>query len=172
LPVESNTMQTKRILIPINLPNRSFDTLLFAKQMADEVSVSLTLLYVVRLNIASESRVYDEICLESEQALRQIGTRFFGGAQAVSVSVRMGKPDGQIVAEAESGHAELILLSSPKPSPWKRLFSDGTVKGVVRMAPCPTLVLPRIWKVTPEKCRVAPHPAAAVTAHWFTSAPV
>ena len=172
LPVELNIMQSKRVLIPINLANSSFDTLLFAKQMADELPVCLTLLNVVRLNIAIESRVYDELCLESEKALRQIGSRFFGISQALNVSVRVGKPHEQIVAEAQSGLAELILLSSPNPSPWKRLLSEGTVKGVVRMAPCTTLVLTRIWKVPPEKCRDASHPAAVMTAQWLTSAPV
>jgi len=161
-------MDGKRVLLPINLPNNSVDTLLFASEMAGELPVCLTLLNVVGLNIAFQTRVYDELCMESEEALRRIGARFFGPAHDVSVSVRVGRPHEEIVAEAESCRAELILLSSPKPSPWKRLLSEGTVKGVIRMAPCPTLVLPRLWNLAPEKLRRAAHPAPILTGHWFT----
>jgi nucleotide-binding universal stress UspA family protein len=171
LPFESTNMKSKRLLLPINLPNSSFDTLLFAKRMADELPGCLTLVHVVRLNIAFETRVYDEVSLECEEALRQIGNRFFGGARAVNVSVRVGKPYEQIVTEAESVRPELIVLSSPNPSPWKRLFSDGTVKGVVGMAPCPTLVLPRIWTAIPEDYRDGANRSTASTARWLTSAP-
>jgi nucleotide-binding universal stress UspA family protein len=165
-------MQPRRILVPINLPNNSFDTLLVAKEMAEEFSVCLTLLTVVRINIGFESRVYDELCLESEAALHRIKARFLGDVPDVRVRVRAGKPYEQIVAEAKSTGAELILLSSPKRSLWKRVFSDGTVKGVLRAAPCPTLVLPRNWKAAPESCRDAAHSAAGVAAHWFASAPI
>jgi nucleotide-binding universal stress UspA family protein len=164
-------MHSKRLLVPVNLPNVSLETLLFAKKMADELPVSVTLLNVVRLNIAFETRVYDELCVESEEALRQIATRFFGAAQDVTVSVRIGKPHEEIVAEAKSGHAELIVLASPKPSFWKQLLIDGTVKSVVRMAPCPTLVLPRIWTATPEEYQDAAQLAERAPAHGFALAP-
>jgi nucleotide-binding universal stress UspA family protein len=144
-------MQAKRILVPITLPNSSFETVLFAKKMADEFSASVTLLNVVSLNIVETLSVYDEVCLESEKALRRIGKLFFGGVSDVSVSVRVGKAHEQIVAAAKSGLCELIVLSTPKPSLWKRLLGLGTVKAVVRAAPCPTLVLPRIWKMSPEQ---------------------
>jgi nucleotide-binding universal stress UspA family protein len=164
-------MQGRRILVPVNLPLHSFEALLFAKQMAGEVPLSLTLLHVVRLNIAFESRVYDELCLESEEALRQIGRRIFGATPGVNVIVRVGKPHEEIVAEAQSASAELILLSTPKPSFWKTLLGEGTVRGVVRAAPCPTLVLPRIWKATMEDRRGAAHPFADPISEWSMSAP-
>ncbi|MBU6401666.1 MAG: hypothetical protein KGS61_15220, partial [Verrucomicrobia bacterium] len=45
-----------------------------------------------------------------------------------------------------------------KSSLWKRLIGLGTVARVVRSAPCPTLVLPRRWRVTPEQYRPAALP--------------
>jgi nucleotide-binding universal stress UspA family protein len=111
------------------------------------------------------------MCRECDNELRRIADRYFGREQAVSARVRVGKPCEQIVAEATSGQAELILLSSPKCSPWKRWYGERTVEGVVRLAPCPTLVLPRIWKMTPEEARHAPRPADAMKSDWLTTAP-
>lgn len=133
--------------MPINLTNGSFDTLLFAQKMAAQFNVCVILLNVVNLNIAAAPSVYDELCNESTMALRRIGRHFFGGDTEVNVSVRTGKPDDEIVAAARAEGCELIVLSTPKPSLWKRLMGLGTVKGVLRAAPCPTLVLPRVWKM-------------------------
>lgn len=141
-------MHDKRILLPINLANGSFDTLLFAQEMAGEFGVGIRLLNVVSLNIAAGSSVYDDVCQENNRALERLKNLFFGAGTDVSVSVRAGEAAEEILAEAREEQCELIVLSSPKPTLWKRLLGLGTVKAIVRKAPCPTLVLPRIWKTT------------------------
>ena len=163
-------MGDKHILLPINLLNGSFDTLLFAQKMARQFSVCITLLNVVDLNIAASPSVYDEVCQENKKALRRLGKIFFGDAANVNVSVRMGRPHEQILEAAQNEFCNLIVLSSPKPSVWKRLLDLGTVKSIVRAAPCPTLVLPRIWKMTPQQGPAAFQPVRTLTAFWFTPA--
>ena len=153
---KNQTMDAKRILIPVNLPNGSFDALQFAQGLADSVPIHVTLLNVVNLNVGRlESRIYNEVCAESEAALKKLAKYFFGDSPSVRMNVRMGQPHQQIVAEAEADLSELIILASPKPSRWKRFWGLGTVERVVRTAPCPTLVLPRVWKITPEQYRCA-----------------
>jgi nucleotide-binding universal stress UspA family protein len=152
-------MNSKRILIPVNLPKGSFDALQFAQGLANEVPVHVTLLNVVNLNVARlERRIYKEVCAESEAALRKLAKHFFGNNPSVRVNVRAGKPHEEIIAEAGAELSELIVMASPKPSRWKRFFGLGTVERVVRNAPCPTLVLPRVWKITPEQYRQAMRP--------------
>jgi len=149
-------MNSKRILIPVNLPKSSFNSLLFAQGLANEVPIHLTLLNVVNLNVARlESRVYNEVCAESEAALKKLANLFFGDSPSVRINVRVGRPHEEILAEADAELSELIIMASPKPACWKRILSLGTVERVVRNARCPTLVLPRIWKITPEQYRHA-----------------
>ena len=105
-----------------------------------------------------ESRIYNEACAESEAALKKLAKHFFGNSPSVRINVRMGRPHEEIVAEAEAELSELIIMASPKPACWKRILSLGTVERVVRNARCPTLVLPRIWKITPEQYRHAMRP--------------
>ena len=149
-------MNSKRILVPVNLPKSSFNSLLFAQGLANEVPIHLTLLNVVNLNVARlESRVYNEVCAESEAALKKLAKLFFGDSPSVRINVRVGRPHEEILAEADAELSELIIMASPKPACWKRFLGLGTVERVVRNARCPTLVLPRIWKITPEQYREA-----------------
>ena len=149
-------MNSKRILVPVNLPKSSFNSLLFAQGLANEVPIHLTLLNVVNLNVARlESRIYNEVCAESEAALKKLAELFFGDSPSVRINVRVGRPHEEILAEADAELSELIIMASPEPARWKRFLGLGTVERVVRNAPCPTLVLPRIWKITPEQYRHA-----------------
>jgi nucleotide-binding universal stress UspA family protein len=141
------------------LQKGSFDELQFAQGLADEVPIHLTLLNVVNLNVVRlESRIYSEVCAESEATLKKLAGHFFGDRPSVRINVRVGRPHEEIVAEAEAELSELIIMAIPKPARWKRLLGLGTVERVVRNARCPTLVLPRIWKITPEQYRQAMRP--------------
>jgi nucleotide-binding universal stress UspA family protein len=150
------TMNVKRILIPVNLLKGPFDALQFAQGLADTVPIHVTLLNVVNLNVVRlESRIYNEVCAESEAALKKLAKLFFGDSPSVRINVRVGQPHEEIVAEADAESSELIIMASPKPSRWKRFLDLGTVERVVRNARCPTLVLPRVWKIAPEQYRHA-----------------
>ena len=141
-------MNDKRILIPVSLLKDSFEALQFAQGLADEVPIHVTLLNVVNLNVARlESRIYNEVCAENEAVLKKLAKHFFGKSQSVRINVRVGRPHEEIVAEAGAELSELIIMASPKPSRWKRFLGLGIVERVVRTAPCPTLVLPRVWKI-------------------------
>jgi nucleotide-binding universal stress UspA family protein len=152
-------MNGKRILVPVNLSKGSFDALQFAQGLADEVPIHVSLLNVVNLNVVRlERRIYNEAGAESEAALKKLAKHFFGDSPSVRVNVRVGRPHEEIIAEAGAELSELIIMAGPKPSRWKRLLGLGTIERVVRNAPCPTLVLPRVWKITPEQYRHAMRP--------------
>ncbi|HEY3913645.1 MAG TPA: universal stress protein [Verrucomicrobiae bacterium] len=163
-------MGDKHILLPINLRNSSFDTLLFAQKLARQSSARITLLNVVDLNIAAAPNVYDDVCQENKNALRRLGKLFFGDAANVNVCVKIGRPHEQILETAQAEFCNLIVLSSPKPSVWRRLLDLGTVKAIVRAAPCPTLVLPRLWKMPPSQNRDVFPLVRTHTAFWMPAA--
>jgi nucleotide-binding universal stress UspA family protein len=148
----------KRILAPLNLEQSSFDTLEFVAGLAGEMHLCATLLYVVNLNISLlERRVCDDLCRENEQRLKSLAKLSFEG-EIPNVCVRVGKPHEEIIAEAELGEAELIVMASPKSRRSKWRLRLTTVEHVVRNAPCLTLVLPRSWKITPQQYRQAMRP--------------
>jgi len=141
-------MNIKRILIPLDLIRSPCDCLIFAQNMAADRPVCVTLLYVLNLNIVPPTpQIYDELCAESEGALRKLARFFFGSELAARVVVRMGTPYKEIVAEAKKESADLIILSAPKRRTWKQLLRLGTTQKIIDAAPCPSVVLPRGQKV-------------------------
>jgi nucleotide-binding universal stress UspA family protein len=117
------TMNVKRILIPVNLLNGSFDVLQFAQGLAAAVPIHATLLNVVNLNVVKlEYRIFNEVLAESEAGLKKLAKHFFGNSPSVRINVRMGRPHEEIVAEAEAELSELIIMASPEPSRWKRFL--------------------------------------------------
>jgi nucleotide-binding universal stress UspA family protein len=135
-------MNSKRILVPLDLRRSTTDAQLYLQQAASESPFCATLLYVVELNIVTPNRLYQEICAESEAALRNLSMALLGHENAARVSVRIGRPDEEILAEARASRSELILLTSSRPRRWSQPFRSRTVERVVQLAPCPTLVLP------------------------------
>jgi nucleotide-binding universal stress UspA family protein len=157
-------MHAKRILVPVNLQSGDADALRFIDNLSRDVPVHATLLHVVNLNIFGlEGRVLDELRHENEQRLRTLTKLFFEDCRLPQLSVRLGRPHEEILAEAEAEHAELIVMASPKPSRLKWRLSPATVERVVQNAPCPTLVLPRVWRITPEQYREATRSTPATT---------
>jgi hypothetical protein len=66
---------------------------------------------------------------------------------ATNIRVRFGKPAEEILAEAATGNADLIVLPSYPPSLWSRLLAPilpRVVEQVIRKAPC------RVFLASPQ----------------------
>ena len=147
-------MNHSDILVPVNLDKPSYEGLEFAASAAGEMPVRTTLLYVVELNIFPlDRRVYDELCLEYHKKLGVLAQRFFDN-QSPRLSVRIGKPHEQILAEAKESQPELIVMSVPANHHRRWSFRPTTVERVVRDATCLTLVLSDPTKITPDRIAV------------------
>jgi len=144
-------MRSKHILVPLDLVRGPVSALVFVQEMAAETPIRVTLLHVIDLNIfPPQSAVNDELCAESQAALRKLAKLFFGVEQAARIAVRFGDPAGEIAAEAKAAEADLIVLCGPA-SRRMRLFRRGTTQQVLRSASCPTLVLPHPGKTAGRK---------------------
>jgi len=139
-------MKRSDILVPVNLENDSLEGLKYAANAAGELSLHSTLLHVVELNIVPlDRRVYDELCLEYEQKLQKLSNWFPAGQ--LRLSVRIGTPHEEILAEARDSEAELIVMSAPRDHRVRWPFRSTTVERVVRDAPCLTLVMSEPRKI-------------------------
>ncbi len=142
-------MNRSDILVPLNLEKHGFEGLEFAARMSGEMPVQTTLLYVVELNIfPTDNRVYNELCLEYHERLRVLGQSFFENQPRLSV--RVGKPHEEILAEARESNPELIVMAAAKAERRKWPFLASTVDRVVQSAPCLTVVLTDSWKAGPN----------------------
>jgi nucleotide-binding universal stress UspA family protein len=152
----------KRILIPLDLMRSPCDALMFARNLAAERPICITLLYVLNLNIGlPAAQIYAELHIESEKALRKLARLFFGSDEAVRIVVREGRPHEEIVAEARSTAADLVVLAGPARHNWTEFLRLGTTQKVIDAAPCPTVVLPRHEKIEhhrPPIARIEPSP--------------
>lgn len=155
-------MKSKHILLPVDLVRSPCDSLVFAREMAAERPICVTLLYVLNLNIATPTqKIYDELNAESEAGLRALARFFFGSDQSVRVVVRFGTPEAEIATEAQAQGADLIILPAAARRKWNRFWRRGTAQKIVDAAPCPTLILPRQAR---KRSRPEEIPAAAVPA--------
>jgi len=148
-------MRSKNILVPLDLVRGPARALVFVQQMAAESPVRVTLLHVIDLNIfPPQPAVNDQLCAESQAALRKLAKLFFGAEQVARIIVRDGQPADEIIAEAKAAEADLIVMCGPK-SGRLRLLRRGTTQRVLNAASCPTLVLPHPGKAgTGELARV------------------
>lgn len=152
-------MKSRNLLIPVDLMRSPIDALICARGLAEEGPVGVTLLYVLNLNLGRIGRqVYDELCAESEAALRRLAWFFFGQDGAARIVVRVGTPHEEIVAEAKASAADLIILSGPERRGWNRWWKAGTAKKLIDAAPCPALVLPRQPKSSAVQLGFTPWP--------------
>jgi universal stress protein A len=139
-------MRNKHILVPLDLVRGPADALVAAQEMAAETPVRVTLLHVVDLNILPlQPAVYEQLCAESQAALRKLANLFFGSEQAVRTVVRVGQAADEIIAEAKADEADLIVMCGPKAGRM-RFLRRGTTQRVLRCASCPTLVIPHPGK--------------------------
>lgn len=137
-------MKSKRILVPIDLMRSPGDALAYARGMAVNQIISVTLLYVLNLNInVPDKSVYAQLRDEAEMALRKLARLFFGTDHAVRIVVREGVPHEEILAEANSIEADVILLSTPEKRSWKNFLRRCTAQKIIDAAVCPAVVLPR-----------------------------
>jgi nucleotide-binding universal stress UspA family protein len=135
-------MRSKHILVPLDLVHGPASALVAVQKMAAESPLCVTLLHVIDLNIFPvQTEINDQLCAESQAALRKLAKLFFGAEQAVRVIVRFGEPAEEIIAEAKEAQADLIVMCGPK-SERLRLLRHGTTQSVLKSASCPTLVLP------------------------------
>jgi nucleotide-binding universal stress UspA family protein len=136
-------MRNRHILVPLELVRGPADALVAAQQMAAEAPVCVTLLHVIDLNIfPPQPAVNEQLCAESQAALRKLAKLFFGAEQDVRTIVRIGQPADEIIAEANASEADLIVMCGPKAGRM-RLLHRGTTQRVLRHASGPTLVIPR-----------------------------
>jgi nucleotide-binding universal stress UspA family protein len=145
-------MKPERILVPIDTARCHPEVFNRVNAFVGRPGVTVILLHVLHLNIAApDNRVYEELAWEARWHLEQLAREFLHPGVATLFHVRIGKPVHEILAEAETEAADLIILCISGGRNWghraffpKRLLAPwfgGTSQRLVRQAACPLLVV-------------------------------
>lgn len=70
------------------------------------------------------------------------------------VAARVGKPSEEILQYARENQNDLILMGTHGRTGLKRIWLGSVAERVVRMAPCPVMVVPSDPDLTPESGKV------------------
>jgi len=143
----------KKILCPIDFSKPSLNALKAAVEIAEQNSSELTLLHVVQpappvpapgvpASYMSEG-YYEERTAAAEKSFAEIVSERIPEGLAVRTKVVRGQAADEIVQEAESEKADLIVTATHGWTGWRRFIFGSVAEKVLRLAPCPVLTVPK-----------------------------
>jgi nucleotide-binding universal stress UspA family protein len=142
-------LHIRKILVPVDFSEPSQKALQYARSFAEQCGAEVTLLHVVEPVIYPAELGYVPIeTVETEKArikavrdqLQQLAGQF-GPAVKAQIKVRSGRGWSEIVEEAKSSPADLIVIATHGYTGLKHVLLGSTSERVVRHAPCPVLTV-------------------------------
>ena len=169
--IKGQEINLKHILVPVDFSDSSIKALRYALAFAKEFKASLTLLHVAFVqpeflteegSLAAKNFLYAEAKRQSAILIREEVLE--RGVEGTSV-VLVGNPPDKIVKFAQEAKVDLIVLATHGRTGVKRFLMGGTTERVVRLAPCPVLVVrPREHEFIPVTTEETPESRSEGTA--------
>ncbi|MEL7332340.1 MAG: universal stress protein [Cyanobacteria bacterium J06560_2] len=137
-------LKKKSVLIPLDLSDSSYDAIAPAKEFVDSAS-ALKLIHVLApLHPADPAAMWDT--LNDDDRKQKVKTFLHKKLSelnyvGISTQISIGDPAGQIADYAEEISADLIVMPSHGRTGAKRFLLGSVAERVVRLSPCPVLIL-------------------------------
>lgn len=146
--VAKSALTLKNILVPIDFSGCSKKALQYALPLAKEHRATVTLLYVVPPAYrGDEYAAIDYAQLEEsmveggkKELTKLVSDPVHGGVSA-EILVVVGSPAREIIETAKNLPVDLIVISTHGRTGLKHVFLGSVAEHVVRLAPCPVLVV-------------------------------
>jgi nucleotide-binding universal stress UspA family protein len=141
--------EIKKILVPIDFSDYSFQALEYAKAIAEKFNAEIILLNVVepvmfiadltmgQINIPS---IESEMLQKSEEKMKEI-TDSLKNSFKVNGIVKLGKPDREIIELANIEKVDLIVIGTHGHSRVEHLLFGSTAERVIRKSNCSVLIV-------------------------------
>ena len=132
----------KKILAPTDFSDLSARGVRYACRLAKDVGAEVTILNVV---FVDESGINKREIEEHKQRLEEFVAKNVSDVGAnlrIRKVVDSGQAYGTIIERAENEQIDLIVMSSHGRSGLSRMMIGSVTDKVLRMAPCPVLVVP------------------------------
>jgi len=142
----SLAIHVKNILVPVDFSELSLKSLQYAIPLAQQFGAKITLLYVVQpLSFAPEFPAWTILAPEPTGELRQeldaLRKRRIPEEIAVDVQVYDSFVPSGVIEVARTVCADLIVITTHGRTGFSRLLDGSASEKIVRLAPCPVLVL-------------------------------
>jgi nucleotide-binding universal stress UspA family protein len=136
----------RRIVCATDVSERTAHTLAVAMDLADEGAKRLTVLHVIEEGRESSRGELERAALVALQTLIPDEAR---NSYRIEEHVAFGQADREILRVAAEEEADLVVMGSHHHGLLRGLFGS-TIRGVVRGAACPVLLVPtrHAWRVT------------------------
>ncbi len=140
-------MLPKIILVPTDFSEASEVALDYAVELATRVDAKVHLFHAISLPGDVESSLVmtpaagDELRAASQDAADKLVAARAMKASLAPPRIAIGDPRIEIEAEAKRIGAELIVMSTHGRRGIKRLLLGSVAEAIVRIAPCPVLLL-------------------------------
>jgi universal stress protein A len=139
------------ILCPVDFSDLSAPVLRLARELAEANHARLTLLHVTDPLLDSAARAAGSEHTITEQTEAELGKLlaevFPGvGRPAMAVAVSLGEPAEEILREAASRSADLIVMGTQGRGAAERFFMGSTATRVLQRTHIPVLVVPPLHK--------------------------
>lgn len=137
-------LKKESVLIPIDFSDLSYSAIAPAKEFVDTLS-SLNIIHVLSpLHPADPAALWDTLNDDDRKQKVKIFLREKVGEMGfpdISIEVAIGDPTEQIVDYAEAINSDLIVMPSHGYKGAKRFLLGSVAERVVRLSPCPVLIL-------------------------------
>jgi nucleotide-binding universal stress UspA family protein len=140
--------EIRKILVPIDGSETSFETTRYALSLARERKASVTLLHVsdippLPLHMAPLEKYYEEVREEAQKWFNNI--KNLPESKDVEIKTKVITAAlsivGSIVKFAEDNDTDLIVIGTRGRSKFSKLLMGSVTSGVTAHAPCPVLVV-------------------------------
>lgn len=140
-----STSEPRRILAPVDFSRASLDALKHALALAQRYDAQLTLLHVIEplhpdmlIGTTGTQRAAREV---AHQRLTKLWEDTKKAWPRTGRELREGHPVTTITALAKRTNADLIVMGTQGRTGLKRALIGSVAERVVRLAPCPVLVV-------------------------------
>lgn len=137
------------VMCPVDFSDPSRSALRYASAIADHFGARLTVLTVndpLLAHAAASAGISASFTEETERELRRFCgeelTHTSQGPKSLEFHVAVGKPAEEILRQAQTDHADLIVMGSHGRSGIRKMFFGSTTERVLRETSAPVLVTP------------------------------
>jgi nucleotide-binding universal stress UspA family protein len=137
----------KRVLVPVNFRAGTFETLRYAKTLADKFGAVVEVLHVLQFSPGRNEASMPPgglICAMSgvaRQELKKLAGILWESEMDAMVQIREGRVHEAILHEARAINAELIIMATREHRWPMGMLRRNIVKWVIQNSPCPVMVL-------------------------------
>jgi nucleotide-binding universal stress UspA family protein len=131
-------MKLAMVLCPVDFSAATAPLLAYAAPLARAGNAIIQLLHVIEGQLTAWQPQRETT---AETRLQALAASPELAGLTIQTKVRFGNPEQTIVSYASDHHADLIVIGAHGATGLTRFLMGGTAEGVMRMAPCPTILV-------------------------------